>query len=244
MKIALEQLAEFRDDPSISERDPNSPLSFCCVTEEVRKSQEELYQIYSEGIQSALSPLAPDGRPLRKYVTCPPRCGHRRLANNPLTVIFTGTRNARTSTGWTLVLMDSPMRVRTFVFPRVPSFVVHPACMHACTRPLLVSFSCPSMHTNHSPPALADAKQLTDRLLDPSKDRRRTPRRAPIPLEHESSPLFVPSEPVTQEVQQVARIRRATVLPQSPADKHVIKGSMAKVIASGTGTSLQRRLLR
>ena len=99
MKIALEQLAEFRDDPSISERDPNSPLSFCCVTEEVRKSQEELYQIYSEGIQSALSPLAPDGRPLRKYVTCPPRCGHRRLANNSLTVIFTGTRNARTSTG-------------------------------------------------------------------------------------------------------------------------------------------------
>ena len=42
----------------------------------------------------------------------------------------------------------------------------------------------------------------------------------------------------------LARIRRATVMPQSPADKHVIKGSMAKVIASGAGTSLQRRLLR
>ena len=54
----------------------------------------------------------------------------------------------------------------------------------------------------------------------------------------------MPSEPVTQEVQQVSRIRRATVLPQSPVDKHVIKGSMAKVIASGAATGLQRRLLR
>ena len=56
--------------------------------------------------------------------------------------------------------------------------------------------------------------------------------------------ILMPSEPVTQEVQQVSRIRRATVLPQSPVDKHVIKGSMAKVIASGAATGLQRRLLR
>ncbi|RPD62035.1 alpha/beta-hydrolase, partial [Lentinus tigrinus ALCF2SS1-7] len=174
MKIALDQLAEFRDDPSISERDPASPLSFCCVTEEVRKSQEELFQIYSEGIQSALSPLAPDGRPLRKY-------------------------SERKDEHW----LDSSTDGFSY----------------------------------------ASAKQLTDRFLDPSKNRRREARRPTIPLENDS-PLFVPSEPVTQEVQQVARIRRATVLPQSPADKHVIKGSMAKVIASGTGTSLQRRLLR
>ena len=33
MKMALDQLAEFKDDPSISERDPLSPLSFCCVTD-------------------------------------------------------------------------------------------------------------------------------------------------------------------------------------------------------------------
>ncbi len=99
-----------------------------------------------------------------------------------------------------------------------------------------------SVHAHRSLYVPADAKQLTDRLLDPSKDRRRAARRAAMPIEHES-PLFVPSEPVTQEVQQVARIRRATVLPQSPADKHVIKGSMAKVLASGAGTSLQRRLL-
>ncbi|KAI0721973.1 hypothetical protein C8T65DRAFT_705024 [Cerioporus squamosus] len=167
MRIALDQLAEFRDDPSISERDPASPLSFCCVTEEVRKSQEELYHIYSEGLQTALSPLAPDGRPLRKY-------------------------SERKDEHW----LDSS----------------------------------------------TDGFSYANRLLDPSKDRRRTIRRAAMPIEHES-PLFVPSEPVTQELQQVARIRRATVLPQSPADKHVIKGSMAKVIASGAGTSLQRRLL-
>lgn len=69
MRIALEQLAECRGDSSIAERNTMSPLSFCCVTEEVRKSQEELYQLYSEGAQNALSPLAPDGRPLRKYVS-------------------------------------------------------------------------------------------------------------------------------------------------------------------------------
>ena len=71
MKMALDQLAEFKDDPSISERDPLSPLSFCFATDEVRKSQEELYQIYLEGQKQALSPLAPDGRPLRKYVFFP-----------------------------------------------------------------------------------------------------------------------------------------------------------------------------
>ena len=68
MRMALTLLSEFKREPSIAERDPLSPLSFCCVTDEVRKSQEELYHIYSEGSQNALSPLAPDGRPLRKYV--------------------------------------------------------------------------------------------------------------------------------------------------------------------------------
>ena len=36
MKMALDQLAEYTEDPSMSERDPLSPLSFSCVTEEVR----------------------------------------------------------------------------------------------------------------------------------------------------------------------------------------------------------------
>lgn len=68
MRMALGLLSEFKEDPSIAERNPLSPLSFCCVTDEVRKSQDELYHLYSEGAQNALSPLAPDGRPLRKYV--------------------------------------------------------------------------------------------------------------------------------------------------------------------------------
>ena len=92
---------------------------------------------------------------------------------------------------------------------------------------------------------LPDVKQLTDRLSEANKDKKRPGRRQPVgPAAEQETVLFMPSEPVTQEVQQVARIRRATVLPQSPADKHVIKGSMAKVLASGAGTSLQRRLLR
>ncbi|KAI0751268.1 Alpha/Beta hydrolase protein [Daedaleopsis nitida] len=176
MRIALEQLAEFRSESSIAERDTMSPLSFCCVTEEVRKSQEELYQLYSEGAQNALSPLAPDGRPLRKY-------------------------SERKDEHW----LDSSTDGFSY----------------------------------------ANVKQLTDRMSDANKDKRRPGKRQQgnIPVEQDSV-MFIPSEPVTQEVQQVARIRRATVLPQSPADKHVIKGSMAKVIASGAGTSLQRRLLR
>ena len=65
--MALTQLAEWREDPlSIADQDPLSPLSFLCVTEEARKSQDELYAIYQDGVQAAFSPLAPDGRPLRK----------------------------------------------------------------------------------------------------------------------------------------------------------------------------------
>lgn len=103
-----------------------------------------------------------------------------------------------------------------------------------------------SFHIAHARRLVAlDVKQLTDRMSDANRDKRRPGKRQQgnISVEQDSV-MFIPSEPVTQEVQQVARIRRATVLPQSPADKHVIKGSMAKVIASGAGTSLQRRLLR
>ncbi|EJF63051.1 alpha/beta-hydrolase [Dichomitus squalens LYAD-421 SS1] len=171
MRMALEQLSEYTDDPSIAERDPHSPLSFCCVTEEVRKSQEELNRIYSEGESSALSPLAPDGRPLRRY-------------------------SERKDEHWLESSNDG--------------------------------FSYTSTLHSH---------------LSARADKKKPGRRQQLPIEQETL-LHMPSEPVTQEVQQVARIRRATVLPQSTADKHVIKGSMAKVIASGTATSLQRRLLR
>ncbi|KAI0771527.1 Alpha/Beta hydrolase protein [Trametes elegans] len=193
MKMALAQLAEWKDDPSIAEQDPLSPLSFSCVTEEVRKSQEELNAIYSEGIQTAFSPLAPDGRPLRKF-------------------------SERKDEHWLESSADG--------------------------------FS----YTN--------VKQFQDRISEQNRDKRRPGRRPPgggsphasttstnssgnttLGPDKESL-LFAPSEPVTQELQQVARIRRATVLPPGTADKHVIKGSMAKVIASGTGTSLQRKLMR
>ncbi|PCH41599.1 alpha/beta-hydrolase, partial [Wolfiporia cocos MD-104 SS10] len=44
--------------------------------------------------------------------------------------------------------------------------------------------------------------------------------------------ILPPSEPVSEELQQVARMRRATINP-SAVDKQVIKGSMAKVVATG-----------
>ena len=94
---------------------------------------------------------------------------------------------------------------------------------------------------NLAPPDIK--QQHSDRGGDQNGKERKKPRRPIVPVD-EPTVILMPSEPVTQEAQQVARIRRATVMPQSPADKHVIKGSMAKVIASGAGTSLPRRLLR
>lgn len=129
----------------------------------------------------------------------------------------------------------------------------------------------PFLPSSHSPPphplAAPDIKQYQERISESNRDKRRPGKRpstsngngtsshgngggsggenarlqGSVP---ETSLLFSHSEPVTQELQQVARIRRATVIPPGTADKHVIKGSMAKVIASGAGTSLPRRLLR
>ncbi|KAI0676767.1 Alpha/Beta hydrolase protein [Trametes maxima] len=191
MRMALAQLAEWREDASIADQDPLSPLSFSCVTDEVRKSQDELYAIYQDGVQTAFSPLAPDGRPLRKY-------------------------SERKDEHW--------------------------------------------LESNADGFSYTNIKQFQDRISEPNRVKRRPGRRpgagggggggggsgahaANAGLGQDSL-LFQPSEPVTQELQQVARIRRATVLPNSTTDKHVIKGSMAKVIASGAGTSLPRRLLR
>ncbi|KAI0921978.1 hypothetical protein AcW1_004187 [Taiwanofungus camphoratus] len=67
MKTALEKLAQFRNDPSYADRDPLSPLSFSCVTPEVCRSQEETRAMYAKGERTAFSPLASDGRPIRKF---------------------------------------------------------------------------------------------------------------------------------------------------------------------------------
>lgn len=55
--------------------------------------------------------------------------------------------------------------------------------------------------------------------------------------------VLSPSEPVSEELQQVARMRRATINP-SAVDKHVIRGSMAKVVSSGSSNVPMGRLLR
>ncbi|KZT13104.1 alpha/beta-hydrolase [Laetiporus sulphureus 93-53] len=52
--------------------------------------------------------------------------------------------------------------------------------------------------------------------------------------------MLPPSEPVSEE-QQVSRLRRATINP-SAVDKQVIKGSMAKVVATGGNMPLPRLL--
>ncbi|TCD63378.1 hypothetical protein EIP91_005609 [Steccherinum ochraceum] len=67
MQTALARLAALKVDKSIMSRDPKSPLSFSCVTEEVRKAQEGAVTVYSKGQRKAWSPLGMDGRPLRKF---------------------------------------------------------------------------------------------------------------------------------------------------------------------------------
>ncbi|KAH9918146.1 uncharacterized protein B0H18DRAFT_1086887 [Fomitopsis serialis] len=61
---------------------------------------------------------------------------------------------------------------------------------------------------------------------------------------HEVGIVLPPSEPVSEEAQQVSRLRRATINP-SAVDKQVIKGSMAKVVStSQTVVPSLPRLLR
>ncbi|CDO74127.1 hypothetical protein BN946_scf185043.g177 [Trametes cinnabarina] len=198
MKMALAQLAEWQDDPSIAEQDPLSPLSFSCVTEEVRKSQDELYTIYAEGTEKAFSPLAPDGRPLRKF-------------------------SERKAEHW----LDSSADGFSYSSTPVPP---------PSLRPFLTGLR-------------ADVKQFQDRISAKNRTKRR-PGQRPSPggtdgtTLPDSGPYFAPSEPISPELQQVSRMRRVTAIPQNTADKHVIKGSMAKVIAAGGSARLPRRLLR
>lgn len=67
MAVALAQLAELMDDPSIAGRDPMSSLSFCCLDPDVIKSQTEAIMAFRIGEEEAFSPLGPNGRPIRKY---------------------------------------------------------------------------------------------------------------------------------------------------------------------------------
>jgi hypothetical protein len=66
MQRGLNKLADLKDDPSITERDPRSPLSFSCTTPEIVKHQEEMMRKFIDGQQKAFSPLGTDGRPIRK----------------------------------------------------------------------------------------------------------------------------------------------------------------------------------
>ena len=67
MKAALKSLSEFVEDPAIATRDPDSALSFSCVTPEVFDSQSAQIEKQRLKENEALSPLGLDGRPLRRY---------------------------------------------------------------------------------------------------------------------------------------------------------------------------------
>lgn len=66
MSVALARLAELMEDPNIATRDPMSSLSFCCLDPDAIKGQTETILTYRKGEQEAFTPLAPNGRPLRK----------------------------------------------------------------------------------------------------------------------------------------------------------------------------------
>jgi hypothetical protein len=62
----LELLAVLAGDPSISERDPLSPMSFSRISAAVQQLQVENYMAAARDARSAFSPLGSDGRPMRK----------------------------------------------------------------------------------------------------------------------------------------------------------------------------------
>lgn len=66
MTRALQTLADFKGDQSFASRDPLSPLSFSCVTEDIYRDQAETWNTYHVDENRAFSPLGPDGRPQRK----------------------------------------------------------------------------------------------------------------------------------------------------------------------------------
>lgn len=63
----LQVLAELAGDPSISQRDPFSPMSFSRISVAVQRLQVENYMAAARDAKKAFSPLGSDGRPMRKY---------------------------------------------------------------------------------------------------------------------------------------------------------------------------------
>ncbi|TFY58564.1 hypothetical protein EVJ58_g6343 [Rhodofomes roseus] len=165
MRTALSALGTVRNDPSIADRDPLSPLSFSCASAEIVRSQEETRTTYEKGQRTAFSPLGLDGRPLRKFSE---RKDHW-LDGGADGFSYSSANNFRKKA------------------------------------------------TKQKPP------------------RRRE--------ELEPSIVLPPSEPVSEELQQVSRLRRATINP-SAVDKQVIKGTMAKVVSTSQGVPSLPRLLR
>ncbi|KAI0829356.1 Alpha/Beta hydrolase protein [Trametes gibbosa] len=223
MRMALTQLAEWRDSPALAERDPLSPLSFSCVSEEVRKSQDELFALYAEGMLTAFSPLAPDGRPLRKYSE---RKDEHWLESSEDGFSYTNVKQFQG-------------RIREqYRSKRRPG-----------RRPNTANGNSDSNNTADGSDTVRGGGSGSNSnggdggSSGGNGSSNHNSGRSNLGADKDSL-MFTPSEPVTQELQQVARIRRATVIPPGAADKHVIKGSMAKVIASSSGTSLPRRLLR
>jgi len=66
MAEALKTLSELMGDSNIATRDPMCSLSFSCLSPEVINSQKDAVDFYGKDEWKALSPLGPDGRPIRK----------------------------------------------------------------------------------------------------------------------------------------------------------------------------------
>ncbi|KAJ6627415.1 alpha/beta-hydrolase [Mycena sp. CBHHK59/15] len=67
MKEALATLETLTGDASVRSRDPNSSLSFCCLSDDLIHQQTDSLVAYRKGESLSYSPLAPNGRPIRKY---------------------------------------------------------------------------------------------------------------------------------------------------------------------------------
>ncbi|OCH95871.1 alpha/beta-hydrolase, partial [Obba rivulosa] len=176
MRAALHTLAELKDDWSIANRDPKSSMSFTCVTDEVRKSQDDTFKTYCKDERKAFSPLGPDGRPVRKF--------------------------SERKSDWLGVSKDGY--------------------------------------------SYFDAERYQGKHFARSKKQSKKAAAELVSGEQNANALLTPSEPVSAELQQLGRIRRATISPGA-MDQNVIKGSMAKVVAPGggiAGVSLPRLLQR
>ncbi|GJJ13299.1 hypothetical protein Clacol_007551 [Clathrus columnatus] len=66
-KDALHLLADLKGDPSISQRDPSTPLSFSMWSEEVAEAFQAQIDEFGIGIDKVFSPLDANGQPIRKF---------------------------------------------------------------------------------------------------------------------------------------------------------------------------------